>query len=206
MQSSLGQNSHGQNSRGQGELFQGPHPSAPFLESDLPMQRRQLLAWQERLHAHQAPLFRGEGSSNAQTSLFAETAPDPAACLDPLALTPLPLTFWRWPESPHQGAAIYLVLDRPAALEQPLLLYVGETMAADRRWKGAHDCKAYLAAYSEALQRTGLQQQLSIRFCTDVPQSTRPRRALEQRLIERWLPPFNKEMQQRWITPFTTEG
>ena len=27
---------------------------------DLPLQREQLLAWQERLHAHQAPLFRGE--------------------------------------------------------------------------------------------------------------------------------------------------
>ena len=193
-------------SRGQGELFQGAEPGIPLDERDLPLQRRQLLDWQERLHAHQAPLFRGEGSSDAQISLFCDTEADPAASLDPLALTPLPLTFWRWPQSPHQGAAVYLVIDRPASLEQPLLLYVGETMAADRRWKGAHDCKAYLAAYSETLHRCGLQQQLSIRFCTDVPQSTRARRALEQRLIERWLPPFNKETRQRWMTPFTAEA
>jgi hypothetical protein len=57
-----------------------------------------------------------------------------ANAIDPLALTPLPLSFWRWAESPH--AAIYFVLDRPPHLEHPLLLYVGETKAADRRWKG----------------------------------------------------------------------
>ena len=33
---------------------------------NLPLQREQLLAWQERLHAHQAPLFRGERASTAQ--------------------------------------------------------------------------------------------------------------------------------------------
>ena len=103
---------------------------------------------------------------------------DPAAAIDPAALTPLPLSFWRWPDSPHSGAAIYFVLDRPAQLEQPLLLYVGETLAADRRWKGEHDCKAYLAAYGEALQRCGLPHQLSIRFSSDVPTPTEPRRAL----------------------------
>ena len=31
------------------------------------------------------------------------------------------------------------------------------------------------------------------------------RRALEQQLIQRWLPPFNKETRQRWSTPFTAE-
>ena len=118
---------------------------------------------------------------------------------------PLPLSFWRWPESPHRGAAIYLVLDRPPHLDQPLLLYVGETLAADRRWKGDHDCKSYLAAYGEALQRCQLPSQLSIRFCCDVPRTTRHRRGLEQELIQRWLPPFNKETRQRWATPFTAD-
>ena len=90
-------------------------------------------------------------------------------------------------------------------MEQPLLLYVGETLAADRRWKGEHDCKAYLAAYGEALQRCCLPPQLSIRFWSDAPTDTRARRTLEQALIQRWLPPFNKETRQRWSTPFTVE-
>ena len=115
------------------------------------------------------------------------------------------MSFWRWPEPSHRGAAIYLVMDRPVQLEQPLLLYVGETLAAERRWKGDHDCKAYLAAYGEALQRCDLSAQLSIRFSCDVPRATRARRALEQQLIQRWWPPFNKETRQRWATPFTAE-
>ena len=193
-------------SRGQGDLFQPSEGASQQPQAELPLQREQLLLWQQRLHSHQAPLFRGEPDPLQQGSLFAEASHDPASAIQPLALTPLPLSFWRWPESPHQGAAIYLVLDRPADLEQPLLLYVGETMAADRRWKGDHDCKSYLAAYGEALQRCGIKQRLSIRFCTDVPQATRPRRALEQQLIQRWLPPFNKETRQRWATPFTADA
>ena len=43
-----------------------------------------------------------------------------------------------------------------------LLLYVGETCQADRRWKGEHDCKSYLAAYGEALVRCGQQPRFPI--------------------------------------------
>jgi len=97
-------------------------------------------------------------------------------------------------------------MDRPARLTVPLLLYVGETGRADRRWKGDHDCKHYLAAYTEALARAGLEARLSIRFWCDVPTAVSPRRALEQALIRRWLPPFNKETRERWATPFTADA
>jgi hypothetical protein len=197
----------------QGELFgaAGPPcggPGAPPLPP--PLLRRQLLAWQERLAAHQGPLFRGGAAAAAerprQGLLF--TAPEPAGAaerLDPLALQPQPLSFWRWPRPPQRGAALYLVIDRPAEPLPPLLLYVGETARADRRWKGEHDCKGYLAAYTEALRRAGLEARLSIRFWCDVPAATRARRALEQALIRRWLPAFNKETRERWATPFTAD-
>jgi hypothetical protein len=154
--------------------------------------------------AHQAGVARGSREAG-QLSLLAEDQ-GPAGMagrLDPLRLTPQSLEFWRWPSAPHQGAAIYFVLDRPPHLEQPLLLYVGETGRADRRWKGDHDCKSYLAAYGEALRRVGLTTRLSIRFWCDVPQPVAARRGLEQALIRRWLPPFNKETRARWSTPFT---
>ena len=202
----------------QGELFTsggdlngagGPGPLPP------PLLRDQLLAWQARLAAHQAPLFGGGSPGGEQASLFAPAAAEAqihadgarleAERLDPLSLHPQSLTFWRWPEAPHRGAAVYLVMDRPANGEQTLLLYVGETGRADRRWKGDHDCKRYLAAYGEALGRAGLSQGLSIRFWCDVPEAVRARRALEQALIRRWLPPFNKETRGRWATPFTAE-
>ena len=193
-------------SRGQGDLFKSAESSGGHQpEVELPLQREQLRDWQQRLHHHQAPLFRGEPGPSQQGSLFGDVSQDPVTAIRPLALAPLPLSFWRWPESPHRGAAIYLVLDRPADLEQPLLLYVGETKAADQRWKGEHDCKSYLSAYGEALQRCGISHQFSIRFCTDVPQATSARRELEQQLIRHWLPPFNKETRQRWATPFTSD-
>ena len=96
-------------------------------------------------------------------------------------------------------------MDRPASLDKPILLYIGETLAADRRWKGDHDCKIYLEAYTEALSEADLDSQLSIRFWTDVPNTTQTRRQLEQKLIQHWLPPFNKETRGIWATPFTAE-
>jgi hypothetical protein len=198
----------------QGDLFSGWQPASSNASvaggaagGELPLLAHQLLAWQRLVASHQGPLFAGAAMAPLQANLFA-AAPSPeaqAAAFDPLALRPQPLSFWRWPQAPQAGAAIYLVIDRPPALEQPLLLYVGETGQADRRWKGEHDCKRYLTAYGEALAKAALEGRPSIRFWLDVPAAIQPRRALEQALIRRWLPPFNKETRQRWGTPFTAE-
>jgi hypothetical protein len=202
----------------QGDLFGGGSGAGPDAgPTPPPLLRHQLLDWQRRLAAHQGPLFAAAAAATdpapRQGGLFAAepdlAAPlDPelrAARLDPLALQPQSLSFWRWPTAPQRGAALYLVIDRPPHPSPPLLLYVGETARADRRWKGDHDCKGYLAAYSEALRRADLTPRLSIRFWSDVPAATRPRRALEAAMIRRWQPPFNKETRGRWATPFTSD-
>jgi hypothetical protein len=195
----------------QGDLFSGLQPAssnASAAGGELPLLAHQLLAWQRLVASYQGPLFAGGPGQEVQASLFdlsSSSAEARAAAFDPLALQPQPLSFWRWPQARQGGAAIYLVLDRPPALKQPLLLYVGETGRADRRWKGEHDCKRYLTAYGEALAKAALEGRPSIRFWLDVPAAIQPRRALEQALIRRWLPPFNKETRQRWATPFTAE-
>ncbi|MEB3194337.1 MAG: GIY-YIG nuclease family protein [Cyanobacteriota bacterium] len=200
----------------QGDLFASLPLAADLLPEALPLERQQLLEWQERLGAFQHPLWSDGGGGGAeQASLFSDSGagrsgsgPDPqalACSLQPLALPAETLSFWRWPQAPHAGPALYLVLDRPAHLPHPLLLYVGETARADRRWKGAHDCKSYLAAYREALAKADLTSLLTIRFWCEAPQGTAERRALEQALIQRWKPPFNKETRGRWSTPFTVE-
>ncbi len=210
----------------QGDLFAAAGAAAGPAPPPMPppLLRRQLLSWQERLLAHQAPLFARAASGSAaalaagarQGMLFAAAdtavaaggeaaAIELASRLNPLELRAQSLAFWRWPSAPQQGAAIYLVLDRPADSASPLLLYVGETGCADRRWKGDHDCKHYLAAYSEALGLAELSTSLSIRFWCDVPSDSRGRRRLEQILIRHWLPPFNKETRERWATPFTAD-
>ena len=194
----------------QGELFPAAAVAGAPPPPSLPLWRAPRRAWQARRADHPGPLYAaaGAGAPPPQGQLFPVPA-DPGdpheqvRCFDPLSLSPQSLSFWRWPRSPQQGAALYLVMDRPPQLPLPLLLYVGETGRADRRWKGDHDCKDYLAAYGEALARAGLEARPSIRFWTDVPLAVVPRRALEQALIRRWLPPFNKETRARWATPFT---
>ncbi|MCP9808002.1 GIY-YIG nuclease family protein [Cyanobium sp. HWJ4-Hawea] len=200
----------------QGDLFAAADTLQPVqIPGELPLLRHQLLSWQERLLAHQGPLFAGEAAPSSGQGLLFEPGPGNATHLassfSPLGLQPQALSFWRWPQAPQQGAALYFVIDRPdsgpaTAYPAPaLLLYVGETAKADQRWKGEHDCKSYLAAYQEALQKADLRCQLSIRFWLDVPVAIKPRRCLEQALIQRWLPPFNKETRGRWSTPFTAE-
>ncbi|MAD68248.1 hypothetical protein SynBIOSU31_02750 [Synechococcus sp. BIOS-U3-1] len=186
----------------QGRLFDQAASAGHDLETaGLSLNLRQLQSWQERIHSFQTPLFEAAPPVQEQGSLFAASS-SPAANIQPLSLKPLPLSFWRWPQSPHQGAALYWVMDRPTNLDHPILLYIGETLAADRRWKGEHDCKAYLAAYQEACVDCGLTCKTSIRFWGDVPTATKARRQLEQTLIRRWQPPFNKETRERWATPF----
>lgn len=185
-------------------LENGPRPVESLVLAAL-----QLRHWQEQLARFQSPLFAGADSTSHQGELFGGTgkAREPwsalAATINPLALKAQALSFWRWPSPPQRGAALYFVVDASEAAAGPLLLYVGETGRADLRWKGEHDCKTYLAAYSEAMGQAGLACRLSIRFWLDAPTSLKGRRALEQALIQRWLPPFNKESRQRWVTPFT---
>tara|TARA_B100000482_G_scaffold2701_1_gene2539 strand:- start:2 stop:589 length:588 start_codon:yes stop_codon:yes gene_type:complete len=189
----------------QGNLFEQPAPASHENEpAEWALNEQQLQSWQERIHSFQSPLFESDSPRQEQSSLFGSEEAE-AAGVQPLSLKPLPLSFWRWPQSPHQGAALYWVMDRPAGLKHPILLYIGETMAADRRWKGEHDCKAYLAAYQEACVHCGLSCRTSIRFWGDVPRTTKARRQLEQTLIRRWQPPFNKETRDRWATPFQAD-
>jgi hypothetical protein len=189
----------------QGNLFEQPAPASHENEpAEWALNEQQLQSWQERIHSFQSPLFESNSPRQEQSSLFGSEEAEAAGVM-PLSLKPLPLSFWRWPQSPHQGAALYWVMDRPAGLKHPILLYIGETMAADRRWKGEHDCKAYLAAYQEACLHCGLSCRTSIRFWGDVPKATKARRQLEQTLIRRWQPPFNKETRDRWATPFQAD-
>ncbi len=178
---------------------------AKEASGQLRLSKELLMQWQDKIDSYQAELFKGLSSQHTQPSLFAEPDSNHMNSFEPLSLKPLPLSFWRWPESPHEGPAIYLVMDRIEKKDSQILLYIGETVAANRRWKGDHDCKDYLASYCEALANVGIKHQLSIRFWSDVPTSTKARRAIEQQLIQKWLPPFNKETRSRWKTPFTYE-
>ena len=171
---------------------------------DLNLSTKSLENWQSKISSYQEKLFNRSSQLNNQETLFSSKRNDILDSFNPLYLTPLSISFWRLPSCPHRGPAIYLVMDRLEKINKHILLYIGETKDADQRWKGNHDCKCYLSAYCEAINQNGMSHQLSIRFWNDVPLNTPKRRKIEQKLIQKWLPPFNKETRNHWNTPFTS--
>ena len=161
--------------------------------------------WQQKISNHQSMIFENDNKNLYQSSLFESQPEELEEKFNPLELTPLSLNFWKWPKPIHEGPAVYFVIDKLQEPNKNIILYIGETFSADTRWKGDHDCKNYLANYSEKLQKVGLRTNLNIRFWLDVPNKTKERRKLEQKLIQTWLPPFNKETRRIWSTPFTSQ-
>ncbi len=161
--------------------------------------------WQEKIINHQSSIFKYGYKNMNQISLFDSYSKKSNEIFNPIELTPLPLSFWKWPKTMHEGPALYFVTDKIINTDENIILYIGETISAEKRWKGEHDCKSYLSNYSETLQKANVITKLNIRFWLDVPINTNERRKLEQKLIQTWLPPFNKESRGVWATPFTSQ-
>ena len=175
------------------------------LLQDVFIQKEIIKEWQEKIINHQSPFFKSNYKDVTQLSLFESISDELNETFNPIQLTPLPLSFWRWPKAMHQGPAVYFVMDKIINSEENIILYIGETISAEKRWKGEHDCKNYLSSYSDTLQKANMTPKLNIRFWLDVPIKTKERRKLEQKLIQTWLPPFNKETRGIWATPFTSQ-
>ena len=172
---------------------------------DIDIEENVIKEWQQKIINHQSPFFRFEDKKVNQPSLFESNSEQLNETFNPIDLTPLPLSFWKWPKSIHQGPAVYFVMDKIINPDENIILYIGETLSAGERWKGEHDCKSYLSSYSDTLQKANITTNLNIRFWLDVPIDTKERRKLEQNLIQTWLPPFNKETRKIWATPFTSQ-
>ena len=172
----------------------------PF-SNDLKVKRKTLMIWRNKIHDHQSKILENKQKSNYQESLLYESKSFDDKKINPFSLQPLSLNFWRTNQSVHQGPAMYFVIDN--MVNSKIILYIGETNSANKRWKGEHDCKNYLINYKEALASNNLKSHQDIRFYLDVPREVKSRRKLEQNLIYLWLPPFNKETRDRWTTTFT---
>ena len=175
------------------------------LLQDILIEKKIIKDWQEKIINHQSPIFKSNYKDVTQASLFESISDELNKTFNPIQLTPLPLSFWKWPKTMHKGPAIYFVMDKVINSEENIILYIGETISAEKRWKGEHDCKNYLSSYSDTLQKANVTTKLNIRFWLDVPINTKERRKLEQQLIKFWLPPFNKETRRIWATPFTSQ-
>ena len=185
------------------ELFDSStNTSTNFQHSNnLKIQGEILTEWRNRIHNHQFKISKDTHNQTLhQTSLPINTISNERK-IDPFSLQPLSLNFWRTNQYIHNGPAMYFVIDSMESSK--IILYIGETNSANKRWKGEHDCKNYLMNYKEALAHNNLSSHQDIRFFLDVPKEVKLRRKLEQQLIYLWLPPFNKETRDRWATTFT---
>ncbi len=172
---------------------------------DVFIDKKIIKEWQAKIITHQSSIFKSGCIDVNQCSLFESSSDELNASFNPIELTPLPLSFWRWPKAMHEGPAVYFVMDEIFDSGENIILYIGETISAEKRWKGEHDCKDYLSSYADSLHKANVKTKLSIRFWLDVPTKTKERRKLEQKLIQDWLPPFNKETREIWATPFTSQ-
>ncbi len=173
--------------------------------NDIFINKKTIKEWQSKITNHQSNIFKYGYKDINQTSLFEPWSEELSESFNPIDLTPMPLNFWKWPKAMHEGPAIYFVMDTMVDCGSNFILYIGETISAEKRWKGEHDCKNYLSSYSDYLQKANIATRLNIRFWLDVPIKTKERRKLEQQLIRIWLPPFNKETRGIWATPFTSQ-
>lgn len=161
---------------------------------------------QVRLHppAQQGNLFEAAMGDRANSAIELNSADASSAdpdSIDPFKLPQQNTEFWRWKAEDAGVAALYFVID----YQLPLLLYVGETVKSNQRWKGEHDCKRYLMNYVTAHRSHEVPVKVNIGFWAQAPVQTRPRQRLELALINKWRSPFNKENWKFWGTPFIGE-
>lgn len=155
--------------------------------------------WKQRIAHYQREVAIRPPAQQGSLFELVESTPslDPES-IDPFSLPQENTEFWRWKADSQGGAALYFVID----YAEPLLLYVGETIKSNQRWKGEHDCKRYLMNYRQAHYQNQLDSALGIAFWPHAPAHTRQRQKLESALIYRWRSPFNKENWEFWGTPF----
>ncbi len=158
-----------------------------------------LQAWKRRVFQFQQLVQLGT-TRVEQGNLFglAASADEIAETIAPFDLPRQNVDFWRWRAEDAGVSAYYFVID----YEMPILLYVGETIKSNQRWKGEHDCKRYIENYISAHRQSHADTTVGIAFSHWAPTETRARQQLETALIHKWRSPFNKQNWVFWGTPF----
>ena len=174
---------------------------SPLQNKELNQSRSSLIQWRKNIYKFQNKVTENLQNPISQKSLFKIDDGSDLVKINPFLLTSFSINFWRSNKSVDKGPAMYFVIE--TIKTSKIILYIGETNSADKRWKGDHDCKNYISNYKEAMSNNNLECNLDIRFFLDVPKEVKLRRRLEKRLIYLWLPPFNKETRDRWTTTFT---
>lgn len=168
-------------------------------QQKLEMNREQFIQWKETIARHQQAT---RDSYPQQPTLFDTGINqfDPER-IDPFALKQYPTRFYDLAQmrlADEGEPCLYFLIDNAP----PLLLYIGETIHSNQRWKGGHHCEEYLSKYIQLNRKHGLDVLPALAFEWGVPDDVRLREPMEYRLIKKWRSPFNKENRAQWGHPF----
>ena len=123
----------------------------PF-SNNLKVRSKTLMAWRNRISDYQSKIMRDNQNNILQQSIIPQNDNIDHRKIYPFSLQGLSLNFWRTNQSVHNGPAMYFVIDTMGSSQ--VILYIGETNSANKRWKGEHDCKNYLSNYKDCLLYT----------------------------------------------------
>jgi hypothetical protein len=158
-----------------------------------------LKKWKASIAKHQLEVRQGQSAHQGELfDLLSHQASTYAEDIDPFSLRLHNFFFFDRTSEIGSDSCLYFVIDTVAQI----LLYVGQTHKADRRWSSYHDCKRYVENYKQLHFTHGIAEGISTAFYWEVPPDTQLRQRLESSLILRWKPPFNKENWQLWSAPF----
>ena len=142
------------NQNRQFELFgSNVNTSINFQHSNnLKIKSEILTEWRNRIYNHQFKISKDTHNKTLHQTSLPINAVSNERKIDPFSLQPLSLNFWRTNQYIHNGPAMYFVID--SMKSSKIILYIGETNSANKRWKGEHDCKNYLMNYKDCLLYT----------------------------------------------------
>lgn len=180
-------------------LFDIPEPAPKRRQQKLEMSREQFIQWKQQIARHQQATRQ---SYPQQATLFDTGVNqfDPER-IDPFELKQYATCFYDLKQMRIAGEGdpcIYFLIDNAV----PLLLYIGETVHSNQRWKGGHHCEEYLSKYIQLNRKHGLDVRPALAFEWGVPDDVRLREPMEYKLIKKWRSPFNKENRAQWGHPF----
>lgn len=174
--------------------------SSQNVQPILTMDVSALKKWKDSIAKHQQELRQGQSLQQGELFDLASHHQDSIQVkdIDPFSLRLHNFFFFDRPSEIGSDSCLYFVIDSLAQI----LLYVGQTHKADRRWSSYHDCKRYVENYKQLHFTHGIAEGISTAFYWEVPPDAQLRQKLEQSLILYWKPPFNKENWHLWNTPF----
>lgn len=179
-------------------LFDIPEEPAR-KQQKLEMTRDQFLEWKRQIASHQ----QATRENHPQQFMLFDTGVNQFDLqgIDPFALTQYATRFYDLPQmrlSEEGDPCLYFLIDNATQL----LLYIGETIHSNQRWRGGHHCEDYLKKYVQLNRKYKLEVLPALAFEWGAPEDMRLREKMEFTLIKKWLPPFNKENWKHWGQPF----